>query len=122
MNFLKFKYHFWRLKRQYKKFLKLKEKYNSKSIEKKKFVSFFIRDEEDKSLNKKVLDGFDKQIQKYKFKIYKKENKINKILFSLGIIDLNYIDILYEFGVSESDSQIIKEIFKNRINSVRKKI
>lgn len=117
MNFLKFKYHFWRLKRQYKKFLKLKEKYNSKSIEKKKFVSFFIRDEEDKSLNKKVLDGFDKQIQKYKFKIYKKENKINKILFSLGIIDLNYIDILYEFGVSESDSQIIKEIFKNRINS-----
>ena len=117
MNFLKFKYHFWRVKRQYKKFLKLKEKYNSKSIEKKKFVSFFIRDEEDKFLNKKVLDDFDKQIQKYKIEIYKKENKINKILFSLGIIDLNYISIFYKFGVSESDSQIIKEIFKNRINS-----
>jgi hypothetical protein len=117
MNFLKFKYHFWRLKRQYKKFLKAKDKYNSKSIEKKKFVSFFIRDEEDKFLNKKVLDGFNKQIQKYKLKIYKRENKINKILFSLGIIDLNYIDIFYKFGISESDSQIIKEIFKNRINS-----
>ena len=83
----------------------------------KKFVNFFIRDEEDKILKKKVLDGFDRQIQKYKLKIYKRENKINKILFSLGIIDLNYIYILYEFGVSESDSQIIKEIFKNRINS-----
>lgn len=116
-NFLKFKYHFWRLKRQYKISLKLKEKYISKNIEKKKFVSFFIRDEEDKILNKKVLNDFDKQIQKYKFKIYKKENKIDKILFSLGIIDLNYIDIFYKFKISESDSQIIKEIFKNRINS-----
>ena len=80
MNFLKFKYHFWRLKRQYKKFLKAKEKYNSKSVEKKKFVSFFIRDEEDKFLNKKVLDGFDKQIQKYKSKIYKKKNITPRVL------------------------------------------
>lgn len=117
MNFLKFKFNFWRLKRQYKKFLKAKEKYSSKSIEKKKFMNFFIRDEEDKVLNKKVLDGFDKQIQKYKQKIYKKENKMNKILFSLGIIDLNYIDIFYKFGVSEEDSQIVKEIFENRVNS-----
>ena len=115
MNYLKFKFNFWRLKLQYKNLLKLKNKYNSKSLEKKKFVDFFIRDDEDKSLNKKILDNFDKQIQKYKSKIYKEENKINKILFSLGIIDLNYIDILYEFGVSESDSQIIKEIFKERI-------
>lgn len=117
MNSLSFKYNFWRLKRQYKRFSKIKEKYVFKNIEKKKFVNFFINDEEDRILNKKVLDGFDKQIQKYKFKIYKKENKINKILFSLGIIDLNYIDIFYKFGVSKNDSQIIKEIFKNRINS-----
>lgn len=117
MNSLKFKYHFWRLKKQYKKFLKAKEEYTSKSIEKKKFMNFFIRDEEDKILNKKVLGSFDKQIKKYKQKIYKKENKINKILFSLGIIDLNYIDLLYKFGISKEDSQIIKEIFKNRVNS-----
>ena len=115
MNFLKFKYNFWRLKRQYKKFLKAKEKYIFKNIEKKKFVSFFIRDEEDKVLNKKVINNFDKQIQKYKLKIYKRENKINKILFSLGIIDLDYIDTLYKFGVSENESQIIREIFKEKI-------
>lgn len=115
MNFLRFKCNFWRLKRQYKKFQKAKEKYISKSMEKKKFISFFIRDEEDKILNKKVIDNFDKQIQKYKLKIYKRENKINKILFSLGIIDLNYVSTLYKFGVSEKDSQIIREIFENKI-------
>lgn len=117
MNYLKFKYKFWKLKKQYKKFFLIKEKYISKSAEKKKFVSFFIKDEEDKILNKKVIDSFDKQIQKFKLKLYKKENKINKLLFSLGIIDLNFISVLYEFGISNKDAQIIKEIFKNRINS-----
>lgn len=115
MNFLKFKYRFWRLKRQYKSLLKVKEKYNSKNLEKKRFINFFIRDDEDKILNKKVIDNFDRQIQKYKSKLYKKENKINQMLFSLGIADLNYIDILYKYKIPEEKSEFIREILKNNV-------
>ena len=117
MNFLKFKYYFWRLKKNYKSFLSTKKKYNLKNEEKRKFINFFIRDEEDKILNKKVLDNFDKQIQKYKRELYKKENIISKNLFSLGIADLNYINILYDFKISEEDSIIIKESLKLKIGN-----
>ena len=115
MNFLEFKYKFYKLKRQYTKFLKIQGKYFSKNLEKRKFVGFFIKDDEDKILNKEVIDNFDKQIQKSKLKLYKKENKVNKILFSLGIADLNYISILYKYKISEKDSELIKKILKNRI-------
>lgn len=115
MNYLKFKYYFWKLKRQYKGFLKAESDYKSKSLEKKKFINFFIRDKEDEVLNKKVLDAFDKNIQKYKIKLYKKENSISKILFKLGIIDLNYIDILYKYKISQNNLQIIKDILKRKI-------
>ena len=75
MNFLKVSkvyFDFLRLKWTFDKLEKYNNLFKQKSTEKRKFVKFFIIDEEDKTLNKKVLDDFDKAIQKYKYKIYKK--------------------------------------------------
>ena len=115
MNPLKFKFVFYRLKKQYKVFLKVEEKYLAKNLEKRKFIAFFIKDDEDKFLNKEVIDNFDKQIKKCKAKLYKKKLKLNKILFSLGIFDLNYIDIFYKYKISKNDSELIRKILKNNI-------
>lgn len=116
MNFLKFKFVLCRLKKQYKVFLKVEEKYLAKNLEKRKFIAFFIKDDEDKFLNKEVIDNFDKQIKKCKVKLYKKKLKLNKTLFSLGIFDLNYIDIFYKYKASEKDIEFVKNVLKDKIS------
>ena len=112
MSLLKVYWHFFWLKYSFGKLKKYNNLFIAKSSEKRKFVNFFIKDEEDKLLNKKVLEEFDKVIQKYKYKVFKQEQIINGILYKLGIVDTNYLQLPYIEKLSDSKLLLIKETIK----------
>lgn len=116
INDIKFKIDFFFLKRNFNKIKKYSEKLKKITTEKRKFRFFFIKDEEDEFLNNEVLKDFDKKIKKYNYKLFKFKIKLNKKLFKLGFIDLNYIDIFYKRNLSEENILLIKEIIKYKIN------
>lgn len=116
INDIKFKIDFFFLKRNFNKIKKYSEKLKKVTTEKRKFRFFFIKDKEDEVLNDEVLKDFDKKIKKYNYKLFKFKIKLNKKLFKLGFIDLNYIDIFYKRNLSEENILLIKEIIKYKID------
>ena len=112
MSLLKVYWHFFWLKYSFGKLKKYNNLFVAKSSEKRKFVNFFIKDEEDKLLNKKVLEEFDKVIQNYKYKVFKQEQIINGILYKLDIVDTNYLLLPYIEKLSDSKLLLIKETIK----------
>lgn len=112
-----FKFKLFLLKRKFKKLCKYEKLYENKSAEKRKYISFFIRDKEDENLNKSTLEEFDKKIKKCKVKKYKLEIEIDKLLFSLNICDSNFLFVLYQKRIDLEDVSLIKEILMRKIEN-----
>lgn len=111
---IKIWYLFILLEYYYNKYNKYDLTLNKKKSSKNKYIKFFIKDNDDLILNKEYLDTLDKEIYNIHLKYIKSLNDINKILFKLDLVDINYIEKFSINNYPFKKMYIIKEIYKKK--------
>ena len=93
--------------------------------EDKKFRKLFIIDSDDEILNKKVLDKYKKEIQKYKLQSNRLKIKFYKYLSKLNLLEddsmYNFILLCEKYKINPSKVSFIKDVIKFylKLNSVK---
>lgn len=114
-------YKILKIRKIWCKFLNISKSLRSVEKKKESFVKIFIQDEEDKELNKGVLDKYDEKINKLKSKRNKLRTKLDKILFNFGFFEKSVYETLIvecaDLGIKPIKIEFLKDILKYYIKN-----
>lgn len=114
-------YKILKIRKIWCKFLNISKSLRSAEKKKESFIKIFIQDEEDKELNKNVLDKYDEKVNKLKSKRNKLRIKLDKILFNFGFFEENVYETLIvecaDLGIKPIKIEFLKDILKYYIKN-----
>lgn len=110
----------WRVKCIWNKFNKVSSDLQESLIKDKKFRKLFIIDEEDEKLNKKVLNEYQNNIDKFSKKKNKLIVSLNKKIENLGLFDSLLFIKFEKYRINPKNVAFLRDITKNYLEQKNK--